>query len=115
MTLAVRGSEAALSPGLAPGAVFRGLGRDIECLQVRLSPVVAHAALGASAEMGGTVVALSDLWGRAWRNSQPGPDGAASAYGPGSGRRSASPPSVLPSLSVSTMLSIASRRVTALP
>ena len=50
--------------GLAPGAVFRGLGRDIECLQVRLSPVVAHAALGASAETGGTVIALSDLWGR---------------------------------------------------
>jgi AraC-like DNA-binding protein len=50
--------------GLAPGAVFRGLGRDIECLQVRLSPVVAHAALGASAETSGTVVALSDLWGR---------------------------------------------------
>jgi AraC-like DNA-binding protein len=50
--------------GLAPGAVFRGLGRDIECLQVRLSPVVAHAALGACAEMSGTVVALSDLWGR---------------------------------------------------
>src|SRR5215469_2609283 len=50
--------------GLAPGAVFRGLGRDIECLQVRRSPVVAHAALGASAETSGTVVALSDLWGR---------------------------------------------------
>jgi AraC-like DNA-binding protein len=50
--------------GLAPGAVFRGVGRDIECLQVRLSPVVAHAALGPSAEISGTVAALSDLWGR---------------------------------------------------
>jgi AraC-like DNA-binding protein len=49
--------------GLAPGSV-RGLGRDIECLQVRLSPVVAHAVLGASPELGGTVVALDDLWGR---------------------------------------------------
>jgi AraC-like DNA-binding protein len=49
--------------GLAPGSV-RGGGRDIETLQVRLSPVVAHAVLGASPELGGTVVALDDLWGR---------------------------------------------------
>jgi AraC-like DNA-binding protein len=55
-----RGSLAA---GLAPGTV-RARGRDIECLQVRLSPVVAHAVLGACAELGGTVVALEDLWGR---------------------------------------------------
>src|SRR5215470_15633245 len=55
-----RGSLAA---GLAPGAV-RARGRDIECLQVRLSPVVAHAMLGACSELGGTVVALDDLWGR---------------------------------------------------
>jgi AraC-like DNA-binding protein len=55
-----RGSVVA---GLAPGSV-RGLGRDIECLQVRLSPVVAHAVLGASPELGGTVVGLDDLWGR---------------------------------------------------
>jgi AraC-like DNA-binding protein len=31
---------------------------------VRLSPVVAHAVLGASSELGGTVLALEDLWGR---------------------------------------------------
>jgi hypothetical protein len=55
-----RGSVVA---GLAPDAV-RALGRDIDCLQVRLSPVVAHAVLGASPELGGTVVALDDLWGR---------------------------------------------------
>jgi AraC-like DNA-binding protein len=55
-----RGSVAA---GLAPGDV-RVRGRDIECLQVRLSPAVAHAVLGASSELGGTVVALGDLWGR---------------------------------------------------
>ena len=55
-----RGSVVA---GLAPGTV-RGLGRDIECLQVRLSPVVAHAVLGASPELAGTVVALDDLWRR---------------------------------------------------
>jgi AraC-like DNA-binding protein len=55
-----RGSVVA---GLAPGSV-RGRGRDIECLQVRLSPVLAHAVLGGSSELGGTVAALDDLWGR---------------------------------------------------
>jgi AraC-like DNA-binding protein len=56
-----RGSMVA---GLAPlGAAGRGP-RDFECLQVRLSPVMAHAVLGAGAELGGTVVALEDLWGR---------------------------------------------------
>ncbi len=51
--------------GLAPsGARGRGLAGSFECLQVRLSPVVAHAVLGASSELGGTVVALDDLWGR---------------------------------------------------
>jgi AraC-like DNA-binding protein len=54
-----RGSVVA---GLAPGSV-RAWGRDVECLQVRLSPVVAHAVLGASTELGGTVVGLDDLWG----------------------------------------------------
>jgi AraC-like DNA-binding protein len=49
--------------GLAPGEV-RVRGRGIECLQVRLSPVVAHAVLGACAELDGTLVALDDLWGR---------------------------------------------------
>ena len=49
--------------GLAPGSV-RGIGRNIECLQVRLSPVVAHPLLRASTELGGTVAALDDLWGR---------------------------------------------------
>ncbi|MFJ1457338.1 helix-turn-helix domain-containing protein [Nocardia sp. N2S4-5] len=48
--------------GMAPAGV-RGRGRDIDCLQIRLSPVVAHAALGASAELNGTVTALDDLWG----------------------------------------------------
>lgn len=54
-----RGSVVA---GLAPGSV-RVRGRDIDCLQIRLSPVVAHAVLGASSELGGTVVAFDDLWG----------------------------------------------------
>jgi AraC-like DNA-binding protein len=48
--------------GLAPGKV-RVRGRNIECLQIRLSPVVAHAVMGASAELRGTVIALGDLWG----------------------------------------------------
>lgn len=48
--------------GLALGGV-RGRGRSVECLQIRLSPTVAHAVLGASPELGGTV-ALEDLWGR---------------------------------------------------
>jgi AraC-like DNA-binding protein len=52
-----------LAVGLAPSGV-RGRGRHIECLQVRLSPVVAHTVLGASSELGGTVIALDDLWGR---------------------------------------------------
>ena len=56
-----RGSVVA---GLAPvGATGHGL-QDFECLQVRLSPVVAHAMLGACAELSGTVMALDDLWGR---------------------------------------------------
>jgi AraC-like DNA-binding protein len=52
-----------LAIGLAPSGV-RGRGRHIECLPVRLSPVVAHAVLGASSELGETVAALDDLWGR---------------------------------------------------
>ena len=52
-----------LAVGLAPSGV-RGRGRHIDCLQVRLSPVVAHAVLGACSELGGMVVALADLWGR---------------------------------------------------
>ncbi|MEW9554891.1 helix-turn-helix domain-containing protein [Nonomuraea sp. NPDC050783] len=51
--------------GLAPHrARGRGLARSSECLQVRLSPIVAHAVLGASADLGGTTATLDDLWGR---------------------------------------------------
>src|SRR5215469_9370777 len=56
-----RGSVVA---GLAPKGVRGRGGRSFECLQVRLSPVVAHAVLGASSELGGAVVALDELWGR---------------------------------------------------
>jgi len=58
-----RPQRGSLAAGLAPGAV-RARGRGIECLQVRLSPVAAHAVLGACSELGGTVAALGDLWGR---------------------------------------------------
>jgi AraC-like DNA-binding protein len=51
--------------GLAPrGARGRGSPGSFACLELRLSPAVAHAVLGASSELGGTVVALDDLWGR---------------------------------------------------
>lgn len=46
--------------GLAPGPV-RVRGRGIECLQIRLSPVVAHSVLGGYPE---AVASLEDLWGR---------------------------------------------------
>jgi AraC-like DNA-binding protein len=48
--------------GLAPDAV-RVRGRGIEGLQIRLSPVLAHEVLGASAELSGTVEPLDGLWG----------------------------------------------------
>ena len=54
-----------VAAGLAPGfARGRGLAGAFSCLQVRLSPLVAHAVLGASYELGGAVVCLDDLWGR---------------------------------------------------
>lgn len=49
--------------GLAP-ARLRGLARDLDCLQVRLSPIVARALLGASSELSGAVVDLEEVWGR---------------------------------------------------
>ncbi|MGP3987698.1 helix-turn-helix domain-containing protein [Streptomyces sp. 3N207] len=40
-------------------------GRDVEAVQVRLSPIVAYAVLGISpADLAGAVVALDDVWGR---------------------------------------------------
>jgi AraC-like DNA-binding protein len=53
--------------GLGAGsrAPVRVRGADFGGVQVRLSPVVARAALGVSpAELDGAVVALDDLWGR---------------------------------------------------
>ncbi|WP_275410447.1 helix-turn-helix domain-containing protein [Asanoa siamensis] len=47
--------------GMIAGSV-RGRGRDVDLLQVRLSPLAAHAVLGGGPA--GAVVSLEDLWGR---------------------------------------------------
>lgn len=49
--------------GLLPGQLRAGGWRG-ECLQIRLSPIAASAALSASAELTGIVAALEDVWGR---------------------------------------------------
>ncbi|MEU8356628.1 helix-turn-helix domain-containing protein [Nonomuraea sp. NPDC048882] len=52
-------------PGFGSGGTARARGENVECVQVRLSPVVARAVLGVSpAELDGDLVALDDLWGR---------------------------------------------------
>ncbi|MGV9779518.1 helix-turn-helix domain-containing protein [Streptosporangium sp. NPDC003464] len=59
-----RGSVVA-GPGLGSGGAVRARGENVECVQVRLSPVIARAVLGVSpADLDGAVVALEDLWGR---------------------------------------------------
>ncbi|CAM3329083.1 Transcriptional regulator [Stackebrandtia soli] len=55
-----RGSVVA---GLLPGEVRAG-GWVGQCLQIRLSPIMASAVFGASAELSGTVVRLDEVWGR---------------------------------------------------
>ncbi|MGW5158091.1 helix-turn-helix domain-containing protein [Nonomuraea wenchangensis] len=55
----------AAGPGFGSGGAVRARGVDVECVQVRLSPVVARAVLGVSpADLGDAVVDLDDLWGR---------------------------------------------------
>jgi AraC-like DNA-binding protein len=49
--------------GLMPGELRAG-GRVGDCLQIRLDPDVAAAALGASPELSGTIASFSDVWGR---------------------------------------------------
>ncbi|MGA4838265.1 helix-turn-helix domain-containing protein [Streptomyces sp. G45] len=52
-------------PGFGYGGGVRAWGEDIVCVQVRLSPAVAGAVLGASpTDLATTVVSLDDLWGR---------------------------------------------------
>ncbi|MEO3792949.1 helix-turn-helix domain-containing protein [Nonomuraea sp. B10E15] len=60
----LRGSVAA-GPGIGAGGAVWASGENVECVQVRLSPVIARAVLGVSpADLDGVVVALDDLWGR---------------------------------------------------
>ncbi|MBA8946051.1 helix-turn-helix domain-containing protein [Streptomyces calvus] len=66
---AVREWRGSVVLGLGPGGV-RVRGRAIDGLQIRLSPVVAHAVLRAAPEAGGAVVGLDDLWGRDARRTQ---------------------------------------------
>ncbi|MFB7244126.1 AraC family transcriptional regulator [Streptomyces populi] len=59
-----RGSVVA-GPGFGSAGAVRARGENVECVQVRLSPVVARAILGASpADLDGAVVPLDGLWGR---------------------------------------------------
>lgn len=61
-----RRQQGSLVTGLGFGETLRALRAEaFECLQVRLSPVVAHAVLGAAvADLDGAVVTLEDLWSR---------------------------------------------------
>ncbi|KUJ67898.1 AraC family transcriptional regulator [Streptomyces albus subsp. albus] len=59
-----RGSLVA-GPGFGSGGGVRAWAENAECVQVRLSPVVAGTVLGTcSADLAGGVVSLDDLWGR---------------------------------------------------
>jgi AraC-like DNA-binding protein len=52
-------------PGFGSGGRVRAWGEHVECVQVRLSPLVAGTVLGACpADLAGAVVSLDDLWGR---------------------------------------------------
>ncbi|WP_330315518.1 AraC family transcriptional regulator (plasmid) [Streptomyces sp. NBC_00523] len=52
-------------PGLGAGGAVRVRGENVECVQVRLSPVIARAVLGVPpSELDGAVVPLDALWGR---------------------------------------------------
>lgn len=58
-----RGS-AVTGPGAGSGGAIVVRGEHVECVQVRLSPLIARAVLGADpAELDGAVVALDELWG----------------------------------------------------
>ena len=60
-----RQQRGSLVAGLGFGSVRLQRAENFECLQVRLSPVIARAVLGVSpADLNGAVVALDDLWGR---------------------------------------------------
>ena len=52
--------------GLLPGSLLAG-GLDGECLQLRLSPVMARAVLGVSAELTGRMIGLEQILGQTAR------------------------------------------------
>ncbi|MFI9761560.1 helix-turn-helix domain-containing protein [Streptomyces sp. NPDC051963] len=59
------GGSLVAGPGFGAGGGVRAWGEQVECVQVRLSPVVAGMVLGARpAELAGSPVSLDDLWGR---------------------------------------------------
>ncbi len=59
-----RGSVVA-GPGIGSRGAVWARGENVECLQVRLSPVIARGVLDVSpADLDGAVVSLGDLWGR---------------------------------------------------
>jgi hypothetical protein len=60
-----RQQRGSLVAGLGFGSLRVRRAENFECLQVRLSPVIARAVLGTSpADLNGAVAALDDLWGR---------------------------------------------------
>ncbi len=60
-----QGGSAVAGPGVGAGGAVWARGENVECLQVRLSPVIARAVLGVSpAELDGAVAGLDDVWGR---------------------------------------------------
>lgn len=60
-----RQQRGSLVAGLGLGPVGVRLAENFQCLQIRLSPLIARTVLGASsADLTGAVVALDDLWGR---------------------------------------------------
>jgi AraC-like DNA-binding protein len=61
-----RRQQGSFVTGLGFGKGLRALQAEaFQCLQVRLSPLVAHAVLGAAvADLDGAVVTLDDLWGQ---------------------------------------------------
>lgn len=59
-----RSWSGSVAAGLLPSAMGARV-QKLECVQIRLSPLVAPAVLGVPlAQMTGSVVALDDLWGR---------------------------------------------------
>lgn len=58
-----RSRQGSLVAGLLPGPLRAGGWRRGECLQIRLSPIVAAAVLPGATELTGTVTSLADVWG----------------------------------------------------